>query len=176
MIPDPHERHFIDIGCGKGRPLLIATEFDFRAITGIEFSPPLAWMARRNAAIYARAHPHRARIDIVTGDALDYRLPKEKLALFLYNSFERSLIARLLANLEASLRESRREIYVVYCTPVFADMFDASASLERRYSAQVRCDLGEIGYGNESDTVVIWQNRGNPKPPPSGREERVGPG
>lgn len=173
MIPVPQQCHFFDIGCGKGRPLLIATEFDFRAITGIEFSPTLAWIARRNAEIYARAHPQRVRIDVVTGDALAYELPRDKLVLFLYHPFARPLIARLLANIEASLQESEREVYVVYYTPAFADVFDASASFERRYAAQVPCEPGEIAYGNEADTVVIWQNRGNPHPRPPGKHESV---
>ena len=109
------------------------------------------------------------RIDVVTGDALDYELPKGKLVLFLYNPFQQSLIARLLANVEASLRESNREIYVVYYNPDFADVFDASTSLERRHAARVPCDPGEIGYGEESDTVFIWQNRNtlHPLPPRS---------
>jgi hypothetical protein len=29
-IPDPQYCHFLDLGCGKGRPLLIVTEFGFR--------------------------------------------------------------------------------------------------------------------------------------------------
>jgi SAM-dependent methyltransferase len=167
LIPDPQRCHFLDIGCGKGRPLLIAAEFDFRAITGIELSPTLAWIARRNAAIYAQAHPQRSRIDVVTGDALRCVLPNERLVVFLYHPFERSLIARLLANIEASLRKSKRDVYIVYYNPVFADVFDGSTSLKRSYAAQVPCDPSEIPYGpGESDTVVIWQNRDNPHPRP----------
>ena len=167
MIPEPQQCHFLDIGCGKGRPLLVATEFDFRAITGIEFSRPLAWIARRNAARFARAHPHRTGIEVVTGDALDYELPKDRLVVFLYNPFGRPLIARLLANIEISLRENPRELYIVYYNPIWADVFDASARLERRYAARLPFDPGEIGFGQDtSDTVVIWQNRGNPHPRP----------
>jgi SAM-dependent methyltransferase len=39
---------FIDLGCGKGRPLIVAAEFPFRALTGIELSPYLCGIARRN--------------------------------------------------------------------------------------------------------------------------------
>jgi uncharacterized protein len=172
-IPDPEQCHFLDIGCGKGGPLLIAAEFDFWAITGIELSPTLAWIARRNAAIYARAYPQRSRIDIVTGDALDYKLPDQKLVVFLYHPFERSLMARLLANIEASLRESARDIYIVYYNPVCADVFDGSTNLERRYAAQLSYDPEEVAYGHpgEADTVVIWKGRGNPHPGPRGMED-----
>src|SRR5215469_15049615 len=39
VIPEPQQCRFFDLGCGKGRPLLIATEFGFPAITGVEVSP-----------------------------------------------------------------------------------------------------------------------------------------
>lgn len=168
-IPDPQNCHFLDIGCGKGRPLVIATEFCFPAITGVELSPTLAWFARRNAAACARLHPKRTRIDIVCGDALDYKLPQDKLVLFLYNPFGQPLIAQLLANIEASLADSRRELYIIYYNPVWAEVFDQSASLERRFAAQVPYASAELGYGpDESDAVVIWQNRGNQHPRPPG--------
>jgi len=168
-IPDPQNCHFLDIGCGKGRPLFVATEFGFRAITGVELSPTLAWIARRNATAFARAHRQQTRIDIITGDALAYKLPGGNLVVFLYNTFGRPLIARLLANIEASVRATQRDLYIVYYNPTWADVFDASSSLERRYAAQIRYEPGEIGYGpDESDAVVIWQNRGNPHPRPPG--------
>ncbi len=44
----PVERYdFLDLGCGKGRALIVAAEFPFRAITGVELSPALAAIARR---------------------------------------------------------------------------------------------------------------------------------
>jgi SAM-dependent methyltransferase len=168
-IPDPRRCHFLDLGCGKGRPLLVATEFGFSAITGVEFSPALAEIARRNAAVFARGHPERTRVDIVIGDALALELPEENLVVFLYNPFDRPLITRLLHNIESSLRASPREFYIVYYNPTWADVFDASSAVERRYAAQLPYDAGEIGYGpDESDAVVIWQNRGNRRPRPPG--------
>jgi SAM-dependent methyltransferase len=169
-IPDPQLCHFADIGCGKGRPLLIATEFRFAAITGVELSPTLARVARRNADVFSRAHPDRIPIAVVTGDALEYELPSGKLVIFLYNPFHRSLTARLLSRIESSLQAISRDLYIVYYTPIWADVFDASSALERRFAAEIPYDQGEIGYGpGESDVVVVWQNRGNPHPCPESR-------
>ena len=39
---------FLDFGCGKGRVLLIASEYKFKKIIGIEFSPELAGIALKN--------------------------------------------------------------------------------------------------------------------------------
>ena len=39
---------FVDLGCGKGRVLLIASKFNFKKIIGIEFSPELYLIAQNN--------------------------------------------------------------------------------------------------------------------------------
>jgi SAM-dependent methyltransferase len=172
VIPEPQQCRFLDLGCGKGRPLLVATEFGFPAITGVEVSPGLARIARRNAGILANAYPDRTRINIVTADATKYRLPAESLVVFLYNPFDGPLIERLLCNIEASLLQSPRALYIVYYNPVFAGIMDASPALERRYAAQIPYDPGELGYDSvTSEAVIIWQDRGNPHPLPPGRPD-----
>ena len=168
-IPNPQHCHFLDLGCGKGRALLVATEFRFAAIIGVDLSPTLSRTARRNADVFSRVHPDRTPIAVVTCDALAYELPAEKLVIFLYNPFHRPLIVQLLHRIESSLQAIRRELYIVYYNPVWADVFDASAALERRFAAQLPYDQSEIGYGpDESDVVVVWQNRGNSHRRPPG--------
>ena len=41
---------FIDVGAGKGRGLLVASEYHFRTVIGIELNPSLAGVARANVA------------------------------------------------------------------------------------------------------------------------------
>jgi hypothetical protein len=73
----------VDVGCGKGRVTVVGSEFPFRAIIGVELSVRLANIARRNAAVIARAYPSRPRIAIHIANATDFPLPKGKLVLFL---------------------------------------------------------------------------------------------
>jgi SAM-dependent methyltransferase len=168
-IPNPGQCHFIDLGCGKGRPLFVAAAARFMNVTGVEFSPTLAQVARRNAAIFMARNLGCTPIAVITGDMLEYRLPPEPSVLFIYNPFEGALVSRLIRNIEASLRDKPRDLYVIYYNPVYAEFFDASAFLERRFAAQIRYDASEIGFGPDlSDAVVIWQNRGNPHPRPMG--------
>ena len=168
-IPHPQRCQFFDLGCGKGRPLLIATEFGFAGVTGVELSPELATVARRNAAVFARAYADRPRIHIVNGDATAHCFPAEPLVIFLYNSFGRPLVAQLLVSLEATLRASPRDLYFVYYNPTWAELLDDSPAFERRYAAHLPYDASELGYGSEtSDSVVVWQNRGNAHPRPPG--------
>ena len=172
-IPEPQLCHFVDLGCGKGRPLLLATEFGFRVVTGVEFSAALCSIARRNAAVFASSYPARPRVEIIVGDALAYALPDDNLVIFLYRPFDQGGTQRLLNSVESSLRSKPRNLYIVCYNPVWADVLDASPALERRFSAQLPYDATEMGFGpDQSDGVVVWQNRGNPHPLPPGDPNR----
>src|ERR1019366_288563 len=49
LLPEPsHNFTFLDLGCGKGRALLIAAHFDFPQILGVELSPDLCRIAESN--------------------------------------------------------------------------------------------------------------------------------
>src|SRR3954447_10435823 len=86
----------VDIGCGKGRVLMLASEFAFREIVGIALNPQLArvasknlrkWMMRRRASTLVSG-----QIRIVEGDALTVPFPDGPVALFYFNSFEREMM------------------------------------------------------------------------------------
>src|SRR6476646_1262783 len=46
---------FIDLGCGKGRVLLMASDYPFQKIVGVEFMPDLVGAAQKNIAGYSSA-------------------------------------------------------------------------------------------------------------------------
>ena len=67
---------FIDLGCGKGRTLLIAAQFPFRQVRGVEFAPACTPSPRRTspsaagraaAVTYERTWPTRRSIRSPTG-------------------------------------------------------------------------------------------------------------
>lgn len=165
-LPGIDSCSFLDLGCGKGRPLFVASEFPFRELIGVELSPPLADTARRNAAIIAQRHPRRVPVQIVTGDATAFPLPVGDFVLFLYNPFGRTLIGKVVANVEAALRAGQRRVYIVYYNPVFGDRFDASPMLSRRYAQTVPYAADEVGFGPDpADSVIIWEpGDGRPLP------------
>lgn len=158
---------FVDLGCGKGRALLVASEFPFRDILGVELSAPLARVARRNAALIARRFPQRPAISIAVADASTFPLPAGNLVLFLYHPFSAGLVARVAAGIDAALAAERRTVHVVYYNPVAGHCFDASQRLRRRYARTLPYAVEERGFGpDESDTLVIWQ--GGTATPPAG--------
>jgi SAM-dependent methyltransferase len=149
---------FIDLGCGKGRPLLVASEFSFRDIVGVELSLPLSDIAHRNAAIIAQQFPQRTPVRVVAGDATTFPLPTGDLVLFLYNPFAAEIVAKVVAGVEAAIAAEARNIYIIYYTPAAAHCFDASPQLYRRFAQTIPYSAEELGYGtDEEDLVVIWQ-------------------
>jgi SAM-dependent methyltransferase len=105
---------FVDFGCGKGRVLLVAAEFPFRRITGLEFAPQLAETARRNLQTYRAKNQKCFEIEAITADATRYLLPHEPQVLYFYSPFERSVMDQVVRNIEDSLQKSPRDLLVLF--------------------------------------------------------------
>lgn len=163
---------FVDLGCGKGRPMFVASEFQFKAIIGVELSPQLARIAADNARIMRLRYPQRVPVQVVTGDATTYALPAGDLVVLLYNPFGRALIRKVLDNVESALAVPQRRVFVVYYNPVYGDCFDTSRKLRRRFARTLPYAPDELGFGPDTaDTVVIWEpGLGTPRP---GTEARI---
>jgi SAM-dependent methyltransferase len=157
-LPDHHQYAFVDLGCGKGRALIVASEFSFARLVGVEISVNLAEIARRNAAVTALRHPRRAPIEIHVGDATGTPAQAERVVYFMYNPFGRALTERLVDGLERQLANGLRHAFVVYYNPVYGDVLDRSPRLARWRADAILYDAGELGFGpDRSDTVVTWQ-------------------
>jgi SAM-dependent methyltransferase len=158
-LPDRERYVFVDIGCGKGRPLAVASELSFRRLVGIEIAPKLAAVASRNAAILAAASPDRPRIEIQIGDATTPTVFGEQVVYFMYHAFGAALVTRLIESIERQLRESLRHAFFVYYNPVHADLFDRSPQFSRWSAEVLSYAPDELGYGPDiRDTVVVWQS------------------
>ncbi len=122
---------FIDIGSGKGRALLLAAEYPFRRIIGIELLPELNSVAQEN--IRKVLGEQRACHDIQTfcGEATEFTFPTEPLVVFLFNPLPEAGLRQLLGNLEASLRENPRPAYVIYANPIHEEIIKGSSRLTR---------------------------------------------
>jgi SAM-dependent methyltransferase len=152
-----HNATFWDLGCGKGRALVIASEFPFQRIVGVEISPDLCRIARRNAAVVARKHPHRPPIAVHCGDAISAPLPSGELVVFLYHPFGRETLSRILVRLAEATREDG--IWLVYANPVHGDLIDSCPGFFRWWADQVACGVDERKYHLDDDeAVVIWRS------------------
>jgi len=107
----------VDLGCGKGRVLLMASMYPFRKITGIELSPRLVKVARRNLVPWLRTRRACPRISIQAGDVMQLILPEGPVVLFLFNSFAAPVVAELLEGLAAAAKVRSAPIDLVYIHP-----------------------------------------------------------
>lgn len=164
-LPVPFdEASFVDFGCGKGRALVVASEYPFRAIEGVELAPVLAATARANAERMHELFPDRTRIKIIEGDALKAALPEGTVILYLYNPFFKNLLKEVIVSLEQKISANPdRKIFIVYANPVWASLFDDSKLFERYCAEQIPFEAEEIGSsagGYERDeAVVVWQSK-----------------
>lgn len=123
----PRDGTFVDIGSGKGRVLLIASQFGFRKVVGIEFSEHLARLARANVETFAKVRPLRSPIEIVQTDATSYPFEADERVFFLFNPFDAVVLEQVLENLGRSLEASPRTIWLIYNTPLHDDVVRASS-------------------------------------------------
>jgi SAM-dependent methyltransferase len=172
--PHPIHRYtFLDIGAGKGRGLLIASELHFRKVIGIELNPALATIARSNVAQWVAAHaadstaPLLAPIEVLEQDALDFTLPRTPTLIFLFHPFEAPVLRQLLSNIEIQLATRSKSttppaldiLYVnAECAnvldrhPAFTQLFLSNVSMTPEdHAADLEAIARQKEYGSTGD-------------------------
>ncbi|ABD88947.1 conserved hypothetical protein [Rhodopseudomonas palustris BisB18] len=112
----PADYTFIDLGCGKGRMLIVAAELGFKSCVGVEFADELARLAARNVAAAAFSN-----VTIVHGDAGNYAFNEQPFVLYMFNPFSRQVMARVRDNL---LKLNRANYCIVYKNARWRQLFD----------------------------------------------------
>ena len=110
----PETTTFVDLGCGKGRVMLLAAQRPFRRVVGIEISSELAATARANVERYCSPPDLLAPIDVVNADVTTVELPEGDILVHLYHPFETPVTEAVLRRLEASQDRSARRITIAY--------------------------------------------------------------
>ena len=126
-----HDFTFIDLGCGKGRTLLMACDYPFRRIVGVELLPALHRVAVENARKYASDKQQCFRIDVVCDDARNFSFPPDPLVLYLFHPFPEPVLEQVIGTLERSLQQKPRPVYLIYYNPVLEHVLASRAHWER---------------------------------------------
>lgn len=127
---DCHNFTFIDLGSGKGRTLLMASDYPFRRIIGVELLPALHQIAQQNLSRYRSDNQKCFAIESICADATEFTFPAEPTILFLFNPLPEPGLKRVIANLERNLQANPREVYVLYHNPLLAHLLDESPELK----------------------------------------------
>jgi SAM-dependent methyltransferase len=114
---------FIDLGSGKGRTLLMASDYPFRRIIGVELLTELKDIAAANIARYHSVTQRCFNIETYSADARHFQFSADATILYLFNPFPEHILREVLANLKESVLTSPREIYVIYHNLVHENVF-----------------------------------------------------
>lgn len=125
---------FLDLGSGKGRTLLMASDYPFRRIVGVELLPALDSIAQENLRQYKSESQKCFTLDSVCADATTFPVPDGPLVIYLFNPFPESSLRRVISNLEQTLRESPQSharVYLLYHNPLLEQVLAASPCLRK---------------------------------------------
>jgi hypothetical protein len=160
----PHPIHsytFADIGAGKGRAMLVASELPFRQVIGIELNPEMADIAQRNLDIWLADHaadataPPLAPIRLYEQDALAFDLPRNPTVAFLFHPFEAPVLKLLLRRIEAQFAKRPGTLDILYVNAECRDVLD-------NHPAFTRLFLGPVAMSpedHEADLAAIAQQK-----------------
>jgi len=135
---------FVDIGAGKGRAMLVASELPFKQVIGVELNPAMADVAQRNVDHWiesregdptARRH---APVRLVEQDALEFEFPKTPCVAFLFHPFEAPLMKKLLRQIEKQFAKRSGQLDVLYVNAECAAVFDANPAFRRLWFGMVK--------------------------------------
>jgi predicted RNA methylase len=148
----PHQFAFVDLGSGKGRALLVASEFPFAKILGVELSSELHAIAEKNIEIYRPEFQPCRNFELRRENAAAFIFPADPLVLFMFNPFGDETMKRVLENLAISLRMAPRQAFVAFVYAKLLDMrrFDALAggtNVLRRIATTDRYAIYEVDNG-----------------------------
>jgi len=122
---------FIDLGSGKGRTLLMASDYPFKRIVGVELLPELHRVAEENLRKYKSDSQKCSEIVAQCGDARDFEFPAEPLVVYLFNPLPRAGLEQVVARLERSVQQNPREVYVLYHNPLLEDVLAKSEAWKK---------------------------------------------
>lgn len=129
---------FVDVGAGKGRILLLASEYPYRHVIGVEFSQELAAISKKNNEVYSKTGRNRCEIEVLCMDARQYAIPDGNVVLYLYNPFGPAVLWALLSHIKESLLSHPKELLIIYVNPMHLEVFESMNFLtpikqERQY-------------------------------------------
>jgi hypothetical protein len=116
----------LDIGSGKGGAMATMARFPFRMVDGVEISPELVEVARRNLS---KLQLQQCRVFLA--DAVEFRELDDYTYIFMYNPFPEPVLGKVLANIELSLKRKPRVARFIYSNPLHDDAVLASGTFTK---------------------------------------------
>jgi SAM-dependent methyltransferase len=116
-VPPDEGDVFVDLGCGKGRSLMLAVLLGYRKVVGVDFSQVLCEVARNNLKLFLSRTQKQAKALVICADVADYELSDEETVLYFFHPFDEKIMRIFLDRLTASLERRPRRCRLVYYLP-----------------------------------------------------------
>jgi len=97
--------------------VLLASEYGFKKISGVEFAQELHRVADKNMAILSRNAQKPSTIENICMDAIEFPIPKVPLVIFFFCPFKGTVMEQVVNNVLTSYTMNPREILLIFYGP-----------------------------------------------------------
>lgn len=139
---------FVDLGCGKGRAVLMASEFGFREVIGVELHSVLAKTAENNIAKWKATGRTVAPIHIVCQDAAEFVFPEGSCLLYLFHPFTAPVLTQVVERIETDFAHRPGLLDIIYFNPEAGELLDSHPGFQRLWTGTVQM--------SEEDATADW--------------------
>lgn len=146
---------FIDLGCGKGRAVMLASQLPFQQVIGVELNPALAQIAANNLETWKLSGQQQSPTQIFCHDATRFTLPTTPCVLYLYNPFSPQVAASLIQHLDQSRQANPAPLDILYFTPDAHHHFDQHPSFTTLWSEPLPISLEDAAVEHVTDVVDL---------------------
>jgi predicted RNA methylase len=115
--------NFVDMGSGKGRVIMVASEYPFRSVTGVEISQKLCAIAQNNLRIFPTARQKSAVVHVQCMDAVLFPISNENTVFHFYHPFGADILRPVLNNIASVFGASDKMVRIVYIWKQLPEIF-----------------------------------------------------
>lgn len=130
---------FLDVGAGKGRAMLLASQHPFLRVEGVELNAGLASVATANMKLWKKdpGAMSLAPLRLREGDATRLPLPEEPTLAYLFHPFEAKLLRRFLRHVARSISRQPRAFELMYVNAEHDSLLDHEPGLRKLWFGRV---------------------------------------
>ena len=144
--PQPIEQTvFLDVGAGKGRALLLASQFPFLRVEGVELNADLARIAKANISLWNNDLQANALAPLTLhhADATTHPLPSAPTLAFLFHPFELPILRRYLRHVEQSISNNPNPFDLLYVNAEHDSFLDHHPAFTRLWTGLIPMSLAD---------------------------------
>lgn len=134
----------LDYGSGKGASLLLFRKYAFGKVSGVELSPVLLDIARKN---FKRLRVHD--INMYHANGRDFQDLDQYNHFYFYNPFPCDVMDAVLNNIRVSIGRKPRTVKLIYCNPKCHQLI-----VDSGYFQELKRYEGQVDWGN----IIVYQS------------------